>query len=365
MSRIALLAAGGSGGHIFPAQALAEELRGRGWTVHLATDGRAERFAGAFGDGHVHVVRSATFSKNPLKMIKALGRIWQGYRSANRLIAELKPDLAVGFGGYPSFLPIFAASRAGVPTLIHEANAVLGRANKALASRVDAIAMGFPLENAGSLGPKLHVTGNPVRQSVIDASRMPYAQPELGGTFNLVVFGGSQGAQFFSQVLPEMVGGMAFENGARLRVVQQARPEDESALRAWYADNEIEAEVAPFFSDMADRLAQAHLVISRAGASTVTELAVVGRPAILVPYPHALDHDQATNAKAMAQAGGVIVMDQTEASPQALREFVEETMSAPERLAIMAQAALSTANPDAARLLADRCEAIASRDPKS
>ncbi|MEN0087183.1 MAG: UDP-N-acetylglucosamine--N-acetylmuramyl-(pentapeptide) pyrophosphoryl-undecaprenol N-acetylglucosamine transferase, partial [Pseudomonadota bacterium] len=308
MSRVALLAAGGSGGHIFPAQALSEELRGRGWTVHLATDGRAERFTSAFGEGHVHVVPSATFTKNPLKMFKAVGRIWQGYRAAGKLVDELKPDIAVGFGGYPSFLPMFAANRAGVPTLIHEANAVLGRANKALAGRADAIAMGFPLAGAASYGDKLTVTGNPVRQAVIEASHAVYAAPHGEEPFELLVFGGSQGAQFFSDVMPKVIAGLPFELGTRLKVVQQARPEDEADLREWYAENEIEAEVAPFFSDMAERLTKAHLVISRAGASTVTELAIVGRPAILVPYPHALDHDQATNAKAMAEAGGVKVM---------------------------------------------------------
>ncbi|MEM1364494.1 MAG: undecaprenyldiphospho-muramoylpentapeptide beta-N-acetylglucosaminyltransferase [Pseudomonadota bacterium] len=359
MNRIALLAAGGSGGHIFPAQALAEELRSRGWTVHLATDGRAERFASAFGDGHVHVVPSATFTKNPIKLLKAVARIWQGHRVAGRLTAELKPHMAIGFGGYPSFLPIFAASRAGVPTVIHEANAVLGRANKALAGRVDAIAMGFPLANAGKLGEKLSVTGNPVRQSVIDAAQTPFAAPDEGQAFELLVFGGSQGAQFFSDVMPEVIGGLPYDLGARLRVVQQARPEDETALRAWYSNNEIKAEIAPFFGDMADRLAKAHLVISRAGASTVTELAVVGRPAILVPYPHALDHDQATNAKAMAEAGGVQVMAQSDATPEALRNFLVSVMHDPQQLASMARAARSTSNPDAARLLADKCEAIA------
>ncbi|MEO0635713.1 MAG: undecaprenyldiphospho-muramoylpentapeptide beta-N-acetylglucosaminyltransferase [Pseudomonadota bacterium] len=360
MSRVALLAAGGSGGHIFPAQALAEELRERGWTVHLATDGRAERFAGAFEDDRVHVVPSATFSKNPLKLLKAMARLWKGYGVARALLTQLRPSVVVGFGGYPSFLPVFAAGRAGLPTLIHEANAVLGRANKALAGRVDAIAMGFPLASPQSYGGKLTVTGNPVRRSVVEAANTAFVPPAADEPFRLLVFGGSQGAQFFSDVMPQVVGGLPFELGERLRVTQQARPEDEEDLRRWYAENEIEAEIAPFFSDMATRLAAAHLVISRAGASTVTELAVVGRPAVLVPYPHALDHDQATNAKAIADAGGVQVMAQSDASPEALREFLMGVMAEPKRLEAMASAARSTASPDAARLLADRCEAIAS-----
>jgi UDP-N-acetylglucosamine--N-acetylmuramyl-(pentapeptide) pyrophosphoryl-undecaprenol N-acetylglucosamine transferase len=357
--RTALLAAGGTGGHIFPAQALGEELRARGWDVHLATDSRAERFAGAFGEGQVHVVPSGTFSKNPIRLIKALFKVAKGVRAATRLVDKLKPDVTIGFGGYPSALPVFLSHRAGVPTVIHEANAVLGRANKALARNARAIATGFPLSGASQHASKTVLTGNPVRSAIAEIADQAFVAPTDDEPFELLIFGGSQGAQFFSQIMPEVIAGMAFDLGMRLKITQQARPEDEAELRQWYQDNDIEAEVAPFFEDMPARLSNAHLVISRAGASTVTELAIVGRPAILIPYPHALDHDQATNAKAMADAGGVDVVMQHEATPERLRHIITELMQDPARLAAQAQAAKSTAQPDAARLLADICTAMA------
>lgn len=359
-AKLFLLSAGGTGGHLFPAEALAHELIARGHRVHLVTDSRAERFAGKFPAGEIHVVRSATIgSKNPLKLIKALWTLFQGVREAGALLRKIRPDAVIGFGGYPTIPPLLAASNAGLPTLLHEQNAVMGRANKALASRVKAIAGGFLPEGQGKHAAKTVITGNPVRPEVLTAAAMPYVPSEAGEPFRLVVFGGSQGAQFFSDAMPAAIALLPDDLRARLELVQQARPEDEAAVRARLEQLGVKAEVSPFFTDMAARIAAAHLVISRSGASTVSEIAVIGRSAILVPYPHALDHDQAANAAALMAKGGASVVKQSELSPQTLSDMIAGRMRDPVGLAATASAAQATGKPDAARLLANLAEAIA------
>ncbi|KQT86041.1 undecaprenyldiphospho-muramoylpentapeptide beta-N-acetylglucosaminyltransferase [Aurantimonas sp. Leaf443] len=355
-----LLSAGGTGGHLFPAEALAHELVARGHAVHLVTDERAGRYADRFPVEAVHVVPSATFgSRNPLKMAGSLWTLWRGFRQAGKLVRRLKPAVVVGFGGYPTVPPMMAAVQARVPTLVHEQNAVMGRANRFLAPRVTAIAAGIPQAGAsGAIARKLTVTGNPVRPAVIEAARLPYAAPQGEGPVRLVVFGGSQGAQFFSRAVPAAIDLLPDALRARLRVTQQARAEDEAPVKAYYAARGIEAAVSPFFGDMAQRIGAAHLLICRSGASTVSEIAVVGRPAILVPYPYALDHDQAANAAMIEAKGGAIVTRQAELSPERLAALLEEILGDPERAAAMAAAARSTAIPDAARLLADLVESM-------
>lgn len=355
-----LLAAGGTGGHLFPAEALAHELSRRGWTVDLVTDSRAERYAGKFPARHIHAVSSATFGdRNPFAFARAALAIWRGFRQSSALIQRLRPKAVVGFGGYPTLPPLFAATRRGVPTVVHEQNAVMGRANKALAARVDAIAGGF-LAADGAFAEKIVVTGNPVRPAVSDASATAYAAPEAGGEFRLLVFGGSQGAQFFSQSLPAAVAKLSEPQRARLRVTQQARPEDEAQVRASYNALGVEAEVSRFFTDLARRMAGTHLIISRSGASTVSEVAAIGRPAIFVPYPHALDHDQAANAAALAATGGAEVRPQSTLTPAVLAGLIGAAMDDPKGLAGKAQAARSAGKPEATALLADLVEAIAS-----
>ncbi|NVP56459.1 undecaprenyldiphospho-muramoylpentapeptide beta-N-acetylglucosaminyltransferase [Mycoplana rhizolycopersici] len=358
---IILLAAGGTGGHLFPAEALAHELKANGWSVHLVTDSRAERFAGKFPADEIHVVPSATIgSKNPVKVASSLWTLWKGLRAARRLMSRLHPSAVVGFGGYPTLPPLLAATGMGIPSMIHEQNAVMGRANKALAARVQAIAGGFLPEGQGPYAAKTVVTGNPVRPAVIAAATVPYAPPEAGGEFRLVVFGGSQGAQFFSNAVPQAICRLHEGKRARLHLTQQARPEDREGVEAIYGKLGIAAEVSPFFTDMADRLAKAHLVVCRSGASTVSEISVIGRPAILVPYPYALDHDQAANAAALAATGGAKVIAQSELSPEKLSTIIAEAMKNPDRLAEMASSARKAGKPDAARLLAGMVEAIAS-----
>ncbi|TCL74989.1 undecaprenyldiphospho-muramoylpentapeptide beta-N-acetylglucosaminyltransferase [Rhizobium sp. BK251] len=359
---IILLAAGGTGGHVFPAEALGYKLRERGFSVHLVTDSRAERFAGKFPADEIHIVPSATIGgKNPIKIARSLWRLWSGIRVARRLIGRLKPDVVVGFGGYPTIPPLLAATRMGVPSMIHEQNAVMGRANKALAPRVQAIAGGFLPESGGPFPEKTVITGNPVRPAVIAAAERPYVPSGPGEPFNLVVFGGSQGAQYFSTAVPTAISLLDDEYRKRLRVTQQARPEDMEMVGACVRQLEMGAEIAPFFNDMADRIAAAHLVVCRSGASTVSEISVIGRPAILVPYPHALDHDQAANAAALAATGGAKVIPQADLTPEKLSAILRTAMTEPERLAQMAAAAKQAGRPEAASLLADMVEAIAAK----
>jgi UDP-N-acetylglucosamine--N-acetylmuramyl-(pentapeptide) pyrophosphoryl-undecaprenol N-acetylglucosamine transferase len=359
---IILLAAGGTGGHVFPAEALAYKLKERGYSVHLVTDSRAERYAGKFPADEIHVVPSATIgSKNPVKVAKSLWTLWTGMRAARKLIRTIKPLCVVGFGGYPTVPPLLAATRMGVPAMVHEQNAVMGRANKALAGRVQAIAGGFLPENGGAFPDKTVTTGNPVRPAVIDAAKQPYVPSVPDDPFNLVVFGGSQGAQYFSKAVPTAISLLEAPLRKRLRITQQVRSEDMETVNSCTRKLEMGADIAPFFSDMAERIGAAHLVLCRSGASTVSELAVIGRPAILVPYPYALDHDQAANAAALAATGGVKVIPQSELTPEKLSTILRGAMTMPEKLAKMAAAAKQAGKPDAASLLADMVEAIAAK----
>lgn len=357
---IILLAAGGTGGHLFPAEALAHELKTMGYAVHLVTDSRAERFAGKFPADDIHIVPSATISsKNPIKAARSLWTLWTGIRSARRLMANLKPRVVVGFGGYPTIPPLLASTGMGIPSIIHEQNAVMGRANKALAARVQAIAGGFLPEGQGNFAGKTLATGNPVRPAVLEAANQPYSPSSDGEEFRLVVFGGSQGAQYFSNAVPQAVCRLDDEARQRLRITQQARKEDQDKVAAQYTKLDIPADVSPFFTDMADRLAKAHLVVCRSGASTVSEISVIGRPAILVPYPYALDHDQAANAAALAATGGARVIAQSELTPERLSGIIAEAMNDPTGLATMARNARTSGKPDATHLLGELVDAIA------
>ncbi|OLP61300.1 undecaprenyldiphospho-muramoylpentapeptide beta-N-acetylglucosaminyltransferase [Xaviernesmea oryzae] len=361
---IIMLAAGGTGGHLFPAEALAHELTARGYEIHLVTDSRAERFAGKFPAAAVHVVPSATVStKNPIKAAQALWTLWSGLRAAKALMRKIRPRAVVGFGGYPTVPPVMAASRLSIPTMVHEQNAVMGRANKALAARVIAIAGGFLPETEGPYAQKTVTTGNPVRPAVLEAANVPFVAPGPEDPFQLVVFGGSQGAQFFSKAIPSAISLLDDAKRRRIVVTQQARPEDMDMVRGCMARLELDSAVSPFFTDMAERIARAHLVICRSGASTVSEISVIGRPAILVPYPHALDHDQAANAKMLAAAGGAKVIAQSELSAEKLSAIIANAMDDPVSLAAMAANAKKAGRPHAAHLLADLVEALAGGMP--
>ena len=285
----------------------------RGWKVHLATDDRAERFAGHFPASEVHPIASATFgSKNPIALARSFWTIWRGVRQASEVIRRIKPEVAVGFGGYPTIPPLYAANRRGVPVIVHEQNAVMGRANKALAAKAAAIAGGFLPAGSGQYGAKTVVTGNPVRPAVLQAAATPYAAVASPASRSGCSSSAAARARSSSPTpFPRRSPRCRAEQRSRLLVTQQARADDVGRVKAAYAELGMVPEVLPFFTDMAMRIASAHLVISRSGASTVSEIAVIGRPAFLVPYPYALDHDQAANAEALAAAGGAEVHPQS------------------------------------------------------
>jgi UDP-N-acetylglucosamine--N-acetylmuramyl-(pentapeptide) pyrophosphoryl-undecaprenol N-acetylglucosamine transferase len=339
-----LVAAGGTGGHLFPAQALAEVLTGRGCVVDLATDERAERYGGAFPAERTQIIASETVrGRDPLSLARMAGKLAAGVLQSRRLLARLKPVAVVGFGGYPTVPPMLAAAWKRIPTVVHDSNAVLGRANKLLAPRATAIATTFPgvLDGEPKLAAKAVRTGNPVRAAVVTAAAVPYAAPVIGGTLRLVVFGGSQGARVMSEIVPAAVERMDAALRARLSIVQQAREEDLPAVQAAYARLGVSAEVAPFLADLPARIGAAHLVISRSGATTVAELAAIGRPAILVPLPHAIDQDQFANAGVLDKVGGALRLRQNDFTPERLASEIAHLAAEPARLAAMAAAAKS------------------------
>lgn len=357
---LVLLAAGGTGGHLFPAEALAVMLAKRGLTVDLATDARAAHFK--FPARAVHLIPSATLrGRNPLALARTAALLALGTAKAWRLIGQLRPSIVVGFGGYPTVPPLWAAALRGVPTVLHEQNGVMGRANRLLAPRVTAIATSFPTLTRldPGLQGKITFTGNPVRPPVIEAARAPYAAPASRGKLRLLVFGGSQGAHVMADIVPAAIERMPPDMRARLAVVQQARSEDLDGVRGIYSRLGVEAEAAPFFADLPARMAAAHLVISRSGASTVAELSAIGRPAILVPLPHALDQDQFANAGVLAAAGGAIRIEQRDFSPDRLAAEIGRLAGDPQQLARMAQAAKSAGTIDAADRLADLVMTVA------
>jgi UDP-N-acetylglucosamine--N-acetylmuramyl-(pentapeptide) pyrophosphoryl-undecaprenol N-acetylglucosamine transferase len=360
-----LVTAGGTGGHLFPAEALAAALKARGIAVHLATDRRAERFGGAFTDETIHVVASATLrARNPIALTRTGAMLGLGLVQSWGLIGRLKPAAVIGFGGYPTLPPVLAATWRGVPSLVHDANAVIGRANRLLAPRVNAIATTFPevFSTAPDLAGKATLTGNPVRAAVVAAAATPYSEPN--DPLRLVVFGGSQGARVMADIVPAAIGRLDAGLRARLRVVQQAREEDMGRVRAAYGDAAVPAEIAPFFSDLPARIAASHLVIARSGASTVAELAAIGRPSILVPLPHAIDQDQFANAGVLERSGGALRLVQDAFTPQRLATELAALAAAPQRLAAMAAAARSVGRLDAADRLADLVLQVAAAGAK-
>ena len=361
---LVLLAAGGTGGHLFAAEALAEALARRAVATALATDDRAERYGRAFPARDIHVIASATVrGRDPLSLMRTAAMLGTGTIQSLRLVMRLRPSAVVGFGGYPTIPPVLAATLRGIPTVIHEQNAVMGRANRFLAPRVDVIATSFAgvLDREPKLSAKATRTGNPVRPAVIAASAIAYVAPEATGPIRLLVFGGSQGARIMADIVPAAVERLAHDVQARLALVQQAREEDLARVTEAYARANVRAEVAPFFADLPARIAASHVVIARAGASTVAELAAIGRPAILVPLPHALDQDQFANAGVLETAGGALRLRQDDFTPDRLAAEISALASAPQKLVAMAAAARSQGAVDAAERLADLVLGAAAR----
>jgi UDP-N-acetylglucosamine--N-acetylmuramyl-(pentapeptide) pyrophosphoryl-undecaprenol N-acetylglucosamine transferase len=355
MDNLVLVAAGGTGGHLFPAQALSHALVARGARVRLATDERALKYGGDFPAEEIHEIASATpTSGGALAKAGAALTLMKGVVEAYRLLGRIKPRVVVSFGGYPTVPPALAASLRGIPLILHEQNAVMGRANRFLSQRAQIIASGFPTLDGISetLRAKVVLVGNPVRPAVLEAAALPF--PDFAdGKLRLLVTGGSQGARIMSDVAPAAVALLPPELRARLVIVQQARGEDLARVQEAYTRLNVAFEAAPFFADLPLRIAQSHLVLGRSGASTVSELAVIGRPSILVPFPHALDADQAANAAHLAKTGAAEVMRQTGFTPEWLAERLSQALAEPKDLTRRAQAAKSAGIPDAAERLAD------------
>jgi len=351
--RLVVLATGGTGGHMFPAEALASELLQRGCRVALVTDRRGQAFTERLPGVALHRIPAGRLGPGIVQRAMGLAELALGTLAAGKLLRRLRPAVAVGFGGYPSVPTMLAASRGRVATVLHEQNALLGRANRLLAPRVSCIATSFAavrgLKPADSA--RVVFTGNPVRPEVAKHRVTAYTAP--GAEFNLLVTGGSQGARILSAVIPIALGLLAPEIKARLRLMQQARPEDVEQVRETHRRNGVAAEVTAFFHDLPARLAKAHLVIARAGASTVAELTVIGRPAILVPYAQAADDHQTVNAQALGEAGAAWVMPEASFTPEALAERLSALLAAPDTLAPAAAAARGLGRPDAAERLAD------------
>jgi len=359
-----VLAAGGTGGHLFPAAALGGELRLRGWGVVLVTDRRgAESGAGAFPrDVATHVVHSGTPAAGGVAArARAVLQILAGTLQAWRLLSRLRPRLVVGFGGYPSLPTLWAALQRGIPTLIHEQNAVLGRVNRLLARRVAGIALSYPdTARLPASAARLAVTGNPVREAIRRARERAYCGVGREGRFRLLVIGGSQGAGIFGEVVPAAVASLAPALRRRLEISQQCRATDRERIAAAYRRHGVAAACEPFFADVAERMARAHLVIARAGASSIAELACIGRPAILVPLPRAADDHQTANAKALAGAGAAILLPQGDRfDPDSVAGLLGRLMTDPSALADMAAKARAEGRADSGAALADFAETIA------
>jgi len=349
-----VLAAGGTGGHLFPAEALAARLLADGGSVSLITDGRAEAFSQRMPGVTVRQVRAGRLGGGPLRAAFGIADIAVGIVQARRLLRQLQPAAVVGFGGYASVPTMIAAAQLGLSTVIHEQNAVLGRANRMLAPRARSIATGFP-ETIG-LRPqdrgRAVQTGNPVRPAILAVGAGPYSPPKPAGAVELLVFGGSQGASVFAELVPAALALLPEALRARLRLSQQARPEDRDAVAERLLAVGVAAEIETFFTDMPERLAAAQLVICRAGASTIAELAAAGRPALLVPYPHATDDHQSANARAFAASGGGWALPQAELTAPILAGRLVALLADPAALQLAAAAARSFARDNAAERLA-------------
>jgi UDP-N-acetylglucosamine--N-acetylmuramyl-(pentapeptide) pyrophosphoryl-undecaprenol N-acetylglucosamine transferase len=358
---LVLLAAGGTGGHVFPAEALAQVLIERGYRLGLVTDRRGHAYGGTLGSLETFRIAAGGIAGRGLaSKIRGVAELGLGVIQARALLKRERPAAVVGFGGYASVPTMVAATLLGIPTAIHEQNAVLGRANRLLAARVRRIATSYAQVqhvDAAWTGKLTH-TGMPVRAAVAALRDAPYPAMAEGGPIRLLVLGGSQGARILSEVIPTALAALPEGVRARLEVSQQCRPEDLEAVRAAYAGTGITATLESFFADVPERMSGAHLVIARSGASTVAELTALGRPAILVPYPHAIDDHQTANARAVDEAGGAWLMPQPAFTSDALAGRLESLFTQPGTLARAAGCARAAGRPDAAARLADLVAAL-------
>ncbi len=357
-----ILSCGGTGGHMTPAQALGRDLLSRGYRVEVITDQRGAKYAPMFQGMRMHVLPSGTLGAGISGKVKGLACLGAGIARAMKMLLKQKPDMVVGFGGYPSVPAVYAAQRLRIPTIIHEQNAIIGRANALLAPKAERIALSMPkvqgLDQAETL--RAVVTGNPVRADIAALFMKPYPHVLEGGKLRIMIMGGSLGAKVFSDVVPAALAELSSDYRARLSIIQQCRPEDLARTRQAYEEAEIEAQCVEFIDDVASELETTHLVIGRSGASTVAELTTAGRPAIFVPYPHHKDQQQKMNANAVADNGGAWVMTEESFTAKTLLARIETFLQNPEALFRAAEKARDCANPDAARKLGNLVTALVS-----
>ena len=348
-----MICAGGTGGHMFPALALSNDLLSRDCKVVMVTDERTLKYTQGQDRLTVHVIKSSTLPKGLLGKVKGLIMLGIGYIQSKRLIARYRPDIAVGFGGYPSLPPMKAAQSHHIPTIIHEANAVLGRANAHLAPKATRIALS--LQDMSSLRdediPRAVVTGNPIRSDIAALYTHPYNTPDADTDFHITVMGGSLGAKVMADNVPQAMAALPEDLKVRLNITQQCHESDKDNVQKIYSDAGITASLKTFIDNVPDVLKQTHLVIARSGASTVAEVAVAGIPAIYIPYPYHADHQQRVNAQSIANHGGAWVIEEKDLSPSVLAKRVEGLMRSPEALFKAAEAARNCAKPEATRKL--------------
>ncbi|WAC23500.1 undecaprenyldiphospho-muramoylpentapeptide beta-N-acetylglucosaminyltransferase [Blastomonas sp. SL216] len=360
ISRHYVLAAGGTGGHLIPAYALARELQQRGHHIALVTDERGAKIPGIFEGDQVHILPPGRIAGGPIGWLKGMKGIWAGRTMALNLFENFQPSAVIGFGGYPALPTLLAAQKAQIPTIIHEQNAVLGRVNRFMAGRVNAIATAY--KQVDRLNPRYadrtHVVGNPVRDEVLSLRGENYPPLLEDGVFRVLVTGGSQGARVLSEVVPDGLAMLPVNLRRRLQVVQQCREEDIEGVRAKYAEHGIPAELATYMNDLPEKLGWSHLFIGRAGASTIAELTVAGRPAILVPLPIATDDHQTANAREMVKAGGARSIRQEAFTPKELAKQIQKMALDPQALENAALAAHKCGYPNAVRDLADLVESF-------
>jgi UDP-N-acetylglucosamine--N-acetylmuramyl-(pentapeptide) pyrophosphoryl-undecaprenol N-acetylglucosamine transferase len=360
ISRHYVLAAGGTGGHLIPAFALGQELINRGHHVALITDERGAKIPGCPDKMATHKLPAGRITKNLSSWLPGLKAIADGRAMARRLYEDFAPSAVVGFGGYPAFPALLGAFAEKIPTIIHEQNAVLGRVNRFTARQVNAIATSYPdvLRLSPRYASKVHLVGNPVREEVLELREQPYPALSTEGIFRVLVTGGSQGATVLSNVVPDGLSNLPMSLRRRLRVTQQCRAEDIDTVRAAYAAHDIPAELATYLPDLPQRLGWAHMVISRAGASTIAELTCAGRPAILVPLPSATDDHQSYNVKEMVEAGGARAIAQPEFTALELAKQIQMIAFEPGAMENAAKAAKSCGRPNAVADLADLVESF-------
>lgn len=355
-----ILAAGGTGGHMMPAHALAEELIRRGHRVALISDARGTQIPGLFEGVETHVIPAGRLTRNPMSWPAGLKAIYRGRAISRALCREFEPSAVVGFGGYPSFPALLGAKAENVPTAVHEQNAVLGRVNRLVGNWVTAIATSYP--RVERLRPewnrKTHLVGNPVRESVVAIREQDFPPIDDNGIFRVLVTGGSQGAGVLSRVVPDGLALLPLNFRRRLQVTQQCRAEDIDRVRARYAELGIPADLQTYLTDLPERLSWAHLVIGRAGASTIAELTVAGRPAILVPLPGAMDDHQTANVREMVEAGGARAIAEADFTPVELAKQMQKLGLDPVGLTNAARRARGCGRPEATRDLADLIESL-------